>query len=94
MWIGGFLLGAIVGALFGFFVDGPLSLLGRFGYVIPVLFGVAGAYGVKRLPRRGRIAVGATGFLAAGAVVVLGVAIFAVFCWFVWTSLVNRHGWF
>jgi pilus assembly protein TadC len=92
MSIGGLLLGLVVGAVFGFFVNGPLWLFGRFGYVLPALFGIAGSVAARRT-RVGR-AISIAGFAVSAATMVLGLLVAAAFCWWMWTILSQKHGWF
>ncbi|HYZ88833.1 MAG TPA: hypothetical protein VE620_06020 [Myxococcales bacterium] len=92
MSIGGLLLGAFFGAVLSFTMTGPLWLFGRLGYVLPAVFGVAGAVGVPRLP--GRRVFAAAGYLAGVVTFVLGLLLAAAFCWWIVHILANKHGWF
>jgi hypothetical protein len=85
MSLGGLLLGAFFGTALSWAIGGRLWLFGPLGFVLPVLFAVAGAVTVRRLP--GGRALSVAGLLLAGVSV-------AGFCWLTWTVLANRHGWF
>ncbi|MCA1826516.1 MAG: hypothetical protein ABR567_22820 [Myxococcales bacterium] len=92
MRFGGFLLGAFVGATFALFMNEPLWLFSRFGFVLPAAFAVYGAFAVRRVPG-GRGLAGA-GY-AAGATTMIGILLVAgVVCWWILSSLMTRHGWF
>ena len=92
MSVGGLLFGAFAGAVLGFMMNGPLWLFGRFGYVLPAVFGVAGAVAARRLP--GGRAISVAGFLVGAATFVLGLLVTAAVCWWVVHILLNKHGWF
>ena len=88
MSIGGFLLGAFLGAVVAFTANTPFWLFGPRWYVLPALFGVTGAIVVRRLP--GYRALSLTGYLVGA----LGLLAFGAFCWWVIYLLTHRHGWF
>jgi hypothetical protein len=92
MRIGGFLLGAFIGAVLSFNTSGAFWLFGRFGYVLPAGFGIAGALVVRRLP--GGRALSAAGFAVGAMTIVAGLLIAAAICWWIVYIVTNKHGWF
>jgi hypothetical protein len=88
MRIGGFLLGAFFGAVLSFTTSGPFWLFGRFGYVLPAGFGIAGALVVRRVP-------GGRALSVAGlAVGVTAIIVAAAVCWWIVDIVMHKHGWF